>query len=122
MAVGAYQCFLILWFELNIEYIPPQAVMVSGWNIKSNNFKMRIAGVLRRPKNKVVCLFYSKESLPQSFSSPPDFQLSKNMHKTDIFEQKKYWKKTQKNFLAYLPYFFSDHYRKQTIYYFRSKM
>ena len=72
MAVGAYQCFLILWFELNIKYIPPQAVMVSGWNINSTNFKMRIAGVLIRSKkrklfvscNLTLTSFYSEKSLP----------------------------------------------------------
>ena len=39
------------------------------------------------------------------------------MHKTHIFEQKNNAKK--KILPTYLPYFFSDAYRKQTIYFFR---
>ena len=40
------------------------------------------------------------------------------MHKTHIFDQKNNAKKI-KNLPTYLPYFFSDRYRKQTISFFR---
>ena len=83
----------------------------------------KLAGHVRPKKklfvscNPTLTSFYSKKSLLQSFFRPPNSQSTKNMHKTHIFDQKN---NEKKNLLpTYLPYFFSDRYRKQTISFFK---
>ena len=119
------------YISLVINYITLSRKGIGNSQMRNRNIRWWKMGIILGLKKKLfvscnppLTSFYSKKSLPLSFSCPPNSQSTQNMHKTRIFDQKIffYWPTYpfffrnvtgNKQFLFLMPYHFlhqSDYY------------